>query len=372
MSQIRIGLVWCLSLLIISGYTGCTHKIILFSDSANVAIVDSELAIRLDSFLINEVKNGFTGSVLVAKKGKIILQNGYGWTDSTRSVPVTPQTGFYIASVTKGFTGMAAVIAEAKGFLSLHKPIGGYLENVPDSFDSVSIHRMLTHTSGLSGGYNSFGFVDRKDNVTQILGDSLDEIGKFNYTGAGYWLTAALIEIAVQMPYDQFIKTEIFLSAGMVSTHFWFEIDDNDNSRYAQKLSPFPPSGKSPNWGFRGSGGLISTAPDLYRYFLLFSGNSEFSSLSREKMVGPHLTLGSSIGIGYGWFITTTERGTQEIWSRGGESFGHNSALRWFIDEDVIIIVLTASGRMEGEDMEANRVISNKLEREIFKDDNLD
>ncbi|MEM9260866.1 MAG: Crp/Fnr family transcriptional regulator, partial [Bacteroidota bacterium] len=67
------------------------------------------------------------------------------------------------------------------------------------------------------------------------------------------------------------------------------------------------------------------------------------------------------------WYTTITSRGTREIWSRGGESFGHNSAIRWFVDEDVAILILTNCGEIEG-GIEANRTVSDKIENLIFKD----
>lgn len=372
MIQGKSSLIWCSISFIIFGCSSLAHDKTIDSNSLSTTIINGNLAIRLNMLLIEEINKEFTGTALVAKDGHIILQNGYGWTDSTRTTPVTPNTGFYIASTTKGITGMAAVLAENMQLLSLHDSIDQYFTNVPDLFDSVSIHEMLIHTSGLRNNYESFGHTNLKENVTQVLSDSLTEKGNFVYTSAGYWLTAAIIEQRAQMPYERFIQKEIFIPAGMTNTYFWHEIDDNDSRLYALKLFPFPPVGTSPNWGFRGSGGLVSTAPDLYRYFLLFSSTGKFNSKSREKLIGPHFMLGSGIGIGYGWFTTITERGTREIWSRGGESFGHNSVIRWFVDEDVVIIVLTASGIMDGESMEANRVISNKLEQIIFMDHDSD
>lgn len=368
MIQVKSSLIWSSISFIIFGCSSFAHDKTIDFISLSTTIIEGNLAIRLNTLLIKEINKGFTGTALVAKDGHIILQNGYGWTDSTRSISVAPNTGFYIASTTKGITGMAAVIAENKQLLSLHGSIDQYFTNVPALFDSVSIHKMLIHTSGLRNNYETYGHINLRENVAQILSGSLTEKGNFVYSSAGYWLTAAIIEQLAKMPYERFIKKEIFVPAGMTNTYFWHEIDDNDSRSYASKLFPFPPVGASPNWGFRGSGGIVSTAPDLYRYFLLLSSNGQFSSKSREKLFGPHFMLGSGIGIGYGWFTTMTERGTREIWSRGGESFGHNSAIRWFVDEDVIIIVLTASGQMDGESLEANRVISNKIERIIFKD----
>ncbi|MCP5047987.1 MAG: serine hydrolase [bacterium] len=84
---------------------------------------------------------------------------------------------------------------------------------------------------------------------------------------------------------------------------------------------------------------------------------------------------------GYGWTYSTqtvpitprtrfylasttkgvTPGGIFEIWSRGGESFGHNSAVRWFKNENVVILILTNCGQLKGESSEANRTVSNKI-----------
>jgi len=330
-------------------------------------IIDGDLAIAIDSLLKQEMNIGFSGTVSVMVNGKNIFQNGYGWTDSLKTVAITPSTGFYLASTTKVFTGVAALSAKEKGLLEITDSISKIDSEVPMEYSTITIHQMLTHTSGLSDKYETYGATQRDENIRLIYSLPLGEHDKFNYTGAGFWLTAALIEEAAKIPYEEYVKDNIFQPANMIHSNFWFEVDENNKEKYAQKLKKFPPNDIPPNWGFRASSGIITTIIDLKNFFIALTSGKLLNKSSLEDLFGPHLTLGSGIGVGFGWFTTETSRGTKEIWSRGGEGFGHNSAIRWFAEENVVILILTNCGQIEGENYEANRTVTNKIERLIFK-----
>jgi CubicO group peptidase (beta-lactamase class C family) len=329
-------------------------------------IIQKGLGEKIDSMLKMEELNGFSGSVLVIKKDTIILQNGYGTTDSTKTVGINPSTRFYLASTTKGVTGVVTLIAQEKRLLSVNDTIRKFFPNAPFEYSSIRIHDMLIHYSGLSSEYETFGYSSLNANISLIFNKELSNEKRFIYTGAGYWLTAAIIEKVSKLPYEDFVRKEVFEKAKMNNSAFWFEIDDNNKNSVAQKLSEFPPNEIKPNWGFRASSGILTNIIDVGNFFKALSNGEIISEDGLEQLFGPHITLNSGIGIGYGWYTTLTNRGTQEIWSRGGEEFGHNSAIRWFRDEGVLIAILTNCGQMEGEDREANRTISDKIENILF------
>ena len=330
-------------------------------------IVSGSLAHRIDSLLQKEIKIGFSGTVCVMIKDELILQNGYGWTDSLKTVPITPLTGFYLASTTKGVTGTMALLAQQNGILSIYDSLAHFDPNCPKEFSELSIHKMLIHTSGLSGGYETFGATRRDQNIELIYNLPLKEKDAFNYSGTGYWLTAALIEKQAKISYEEYVRDKLFQATNMNDTYFWFEVDEDDKTLFAQKLEKFPPNGIEPNWGFRGSSGIMTNIIDLRSYFQALIEGKLLNQEAQKQLFGPHLTLGSGIGVGYGWFTTKTPRGTTEIWSRGGEGFGHNSAIRWFRDEGVAILILTNCGQIEAGDYEANKTVSDKIERLIFE-----
>lgn len=344
-----------------------TENSSMMSQDKNQIIIDGKLAKNIDSLLLEEMNLGFSGTVSVIVNGKNILQNGYGWTDSLKTTAITPLTGFYLASTTKGLTGVTTLIAQQNGGIKTTDPLSKIDSETSEEFANITIRQMLTHTSGLSDEYETFGATQRDENIQLIYKTPLGEEGDFNYTGAGYWLTAALIEKTAKIPYEEYVKDNIFRTAGMTNSNFWFELDEDDQKKYAQKLEKFPPNEIPPNWGFRASSGVITNIIDLQRYFTALISGKLLNDGSLEELFGPHVTLGSGIGIGYGWFTTKTSRETTEIWSRGGEGFGHNSAIRWFREENAIILILTNCGQIEGKDYEANKTVSDKIEKLMFE-----
>ncbi|WP_422080939.1 serine hydrolase domain-containing protein [Ulvibacterium sp.] len=333
--------------------------------SNKLTIIQDGLGKRIDSLLLQEIAIGFSGSVVVSVNDKIVLQKGYGWTDSLKSYPIWPSTKFYLASTTKGITGVLTLVAQQKGILKTSDSLSMLNENCLMHFGNISIHNMLVHTSGLSNAYETYGATEREANLELLYTRPLGPKGEFKYSSAGYWLTSAIIEKLSGIPYEEFARENLFKKATMENTDFWFEANEQDKDVFAQKQKKFPPGNLYPNWGYRGSGGITTNIMDLKNYFRALTTFQILTKESLDQLFGPHLTLESGIGIGYGWYTTTTSRGTREIWSRGGESFGHNSAIRWFVDEDVAILILTNCGEIESGG-EANRTVSNKIENLIF------
>lgn len=330
-------------------------------------IIQSVLGTAIDSLLQIEEETGFSGSVIVVKNDTIILQNGYGFTDKSKTYEISPDTKFYLASTTKGVTGTVALLLEQSTNFSTKDSLKKFFSDLPSEFMNITIHDMLIHKSGLSNKYETFGYTSLEENISLVFGKTLVENPGFIYSGAGYWLTAAVIEKVARKPYEQFVYEALFKPANMNNTSFWFETDEDNNENVAQKLNKFPPEELDPNWGFRASSGILTNISDFYKYFKAISGNELWDEGSFDKLIGPYVELKSGIGIGYGWYTSTTNRKTSEIWSRGGESFGHNSAIRWFKDENVLIAILTNSGQIEGENREANITVSDKIENLIFE-----
>ena len=91
----------------------------------------------------------FNGSVLVAKDGNILLAKGYGLANAEHEIPNTPETKFRLGSITKQFTATAILILQDQGKLKVEDLIGKYLSDAPKAWEKVTIHHLLTHTSGI-------------------------------------------------------------------------------------------------------------------------------------------------------------------------------------------------------------------------------
>ena len=112
-------------LLIISIFS-ITIASLCFSGNRN----DDEIMAKIDEYMTGVEKNGFSGALLIAKQGKIILSKGYGLADRERNIPVTNQTVFTIGSITKQFTGAAILKLQMMELLNVNDPITKYFKNV--------------------------------------------------------------------------------------------------------------------------------------------------------------------------------------------------------------------------------------------------
>ena len=109
-----------------------------------------EWAVQVDDYLSGLVKqNRFSGAVLVARDGRVLLSKGYGFANLELEVPNTPQTRFRLGSITKQFTAAAVLLLQEQGKLDVQDPVCKYVENCPAAWQTVTIHHLLTHTSGI-------------------------------------------------------------------------------------------------------------------------------------------------------------------------------------------------------------------------------
>src|SRR5215203_3290061 len=115
---------------------------------------------KLDAHMSRLEAYGFSGSLLVAKGGEVILDKGYGFADAQRKAPFTAETAFDVGSITKQFTASAILKLEMQGKLAVSDPISKWFEGVPDDKRGITLHHLLTHSAGL----------------VDILGDDYDEM----------------------------------------------------------------------------------------------------------------------------------------------------------------------------------------------------
>ena len=130
-------------------------------------VVTGGMGARLDEFLSKsaEVK-GFSGAVAVMIDGIWVLQNGYGYTDEVHKIPVSPRTRFFIGSTAKGITGVAALLAQQNGLMSVQDTLDQHFPQAPGDFSDVSLHNILIHNSGISGEYSTFDHPGFESNLS--------------------------------------------------------------------------------------------------------------------------------------------------------------------------------------------------------------
>jgi CubicO group peptidase (beta-lactamase class C family) len=257
----------------------------------------TDLRARLDAHFQGAARSGFSGAVLVAREGETVLRAGY----SPRGM-ITPENAFWIGSITKPVAASAILKLADEGRLSTDDSIGRFLGGVPADKREITIHHLLTHTSGLPHAYAADGIADRGEAVRAILARPLKTRpgAEVSYSSDGFTLLAAIVEIASGRPYEEFVEQAVLSPAGMAHSGFW--------PGPAASIAPVGsmPRGSvaRPNWGYRGATGMYGTVDDLLAFTRALRGGRIVSPESAARAMGTLVDRsGDAADIGYGWFL---------------------------------------------------------------------
>src|SRR5258708_2800458 len=307
-----------------------------------------DLATKLDEYLSGyQTHRSFIGSALVAKGGKIILEKGYGMASIELAVPNGPDTKFRLGSITKQFTSTAVLQLEEQGKLSVKDAACKYFADCPEAWKDITIHHLLSHTSGIPSYTGDPQFPKPKFmriplTPTEILLLSKDKPlefqpgEKWKYDNSGYIFLGIIIEKVSGEKYAEYLKKHIFGPLDM---------QDSGYDETAAILKNRAAGYRSGPNGFRNAdyldmslpyaaGSLYSTARDLYRWDRALYTDKVLSNASREKA---WTTVKNNYG--YGWGISQSHNHKQI--GHGGGINGFSTFIARYPDDDAVVIVLS-------------------------------
>src|SRR5882724_4914702 len=285
--------------------------------------------------------HGFTGSILIAKGGRVLLSKGYGMANFELNVPNTPQTKFHLGSVSKTFTAAAIMILQERGKLNVHDPLSKYIPDYPNG-DRITLHHLLTNTSGIPNVNNFPEYATQSkfphtpsDLIPMFKQKPLDfEPGTRGYTesNSNYNLLAYIIEKLSGQTYGEFLKQNIFDPLLLRDTNH----DGDAGVLIANKASGYVPVGATSvenapylDWSIKtGNGSIYSTVKDLLRWDRALYAEKILKKSSLQQMFTEQ----------YGWFYG--KRLNRTVVRMNGRSPGFNSDFQRYVDDDVCIIVL--------------------------------
>ncbi len=254
----------------------------------------------LEKRLQEEAAAGFSGSVLVVRDGKIVLQQGYGWADRERGRPITTETIFAIGSVPIDFTRAAILRLEEQGNLALEDPITKYLQDVPEDKRSMTLQHLMSGKSGLPDFHGILGvdedldlsWIERETAIRRILSQELlFPPGSGEAHSHSAWvLLAAIVELVSQESYGNFLTRHFFEPAGMTRTGLHEDAARFGDDQFAVGYG-FKTVGKintprywgRTSWLVMGSGGMQSTPVDLYKWIEAIRGGKILSPAAAGK-----------------------------------------------------------------------------------------
>ena len=295
-------------------------------------------------------------SVAIARDGAVIYEGWTGQADLEHQVPITGDTRFPIASISKQFTAFAIMKLADEGKLLLDQEVRDFFPDFKASADGVTIQHLLDHTSGLREvnsltqilGYTEAALIDPSAMLTIILrqqGRNFDPGTNEEYSNTGYQLLAHIVERASGMGFDDYLRTEVFEPLGM--SHSFARTDP---TILTPDIALSYEAGRTAMYNFPyvsaviGSSGIVSTPRDMVRWghalnIMATGGDSAIGNAAiidamnaRTQLPNGNIAVASN-GQEYREF-----RGLK-TWSHGGSSGGFRSFLLRIPDENLVIAV---------------------------------
>lgn len=330
--------------------------------------------------LLNKYKEygQFNGSALVAENGKIILKKGFGSANMEWNIPNQADTKFRLGSISKQFTALLIVKLAEEGKIKLDVPITTYLKEYPkENGDKITIHHLLTHTSGIPNYTNAPNFFKDKARNPYTPEEFVKTFSslpleftpgeKFNYSNSGYFLLGYIIEKTTGKSYEQYLQEIIFTPLKMVNSGY-----DHSDVILKNRAAGYEKQGKKVvNAAYLdmsipyAAGSLYSTVEDLYLWDQALYTNKLLSEKSMESLFKPYISAGRA-SYGYGWFIDEVDNGAGKvkIIGHGGGINGFNTIIsRYPANKNLIVLLNNTGGTVLGE---MNDAIKNILYNQPF------
>ena len=307
---------------------------------------------EIDKIFADYNRNDLPGAaVMVAQDGDIIFEKGYGLANVEKKIPVTVETNFRLASVTKQFTAMSILMLIERGQLKFETTLTDLFPEFPSFGKKITIKNLLQHTSGLIDYEDLIPdstTVQVKDKDVLAMTMKTDSTyfrpgSKHQYSNTGYAILAIIIEKISGKPYRDFVKENIFDPLGMNNTlAFEKNINEVKNRAYGYKITNGIPefADQSITSAVLGDGGIYSSVIDLYKWD---------QALYTEKLIGRKYlddswtngvtTSGVEFLYGYGWRLETYK--TNKVVYHTGSTRGFRNIIYRVPAKHFTIIILT-------------------------------
>jgi CubicO group peptidase (beta-lactamase class C family) len=308
------------------------------------------LSVGIDSIIDSATEDyGPGGAVCVTYRGRVIHRKGYGFADMERKIPFSPETPCYLASVSKQFTCMAIMILKEQGLISYSDSLPEFFEDIPEQWNGITVHHLMTHTSGLprffSLGWDTENITNEK--VFERLKD-YEELEfapgtGYSYCNSGYIFLALIVEKVTGTPFHLFMRDNVFQPLKMQQTLVYdksrpvingcavgYALEENALEIHDYNLLTM------------GAGGIYSTVDDLSRWDKGLSEHTLVKKETLQEAFSLHFERSEGEYYGYGVVISEYER-KKRIW-HNGELSGFRTHFTRIPEAELSIAVLTNGG----------------------------
>lgn len=313
---------------------------------------------RVDALLEGRVRDGGPGAaVMVVLDGAIVHQRGYGLADVTKRRPITAQTTFDLASVSKQFTAMAIMMLVERGELSYDDTLATFFPALPAYARRITVRHLLTHTSGVPDYMTAFEEKvaavppepSSRDVITMIASRPEPEFvpgTRFGYSNSGYVLLAQIVEQVTDTSFPEFMKHDVFEPLGMHATL----VSDSIRAPARNRAVSYDASWIF-GWRYRdfdytplnriyGDGNVNTSLEDMFAWVQALETEALVKRRTlAEAFQGALLVDGTTTDYGFGWRIAEQEG--RRILQHGGSWAGFRSYVVRVPSERLTVVVLS-------------------------------
>lgn len=291
-------------------------------------------------------------AVLVTRADEVLVRGTFGAADCEAGTPITPETNFRLASLSKAFTAAAVLVLMRRGMLTLDTTLAEALPLSPPYSGEIRIRHLLTHTAGLPD-YEDFVPDDLPYQVTDA--DVLELIRTkanalyfppgvaFRYSNTAYALLALIVARYSGQTYATFLDQSVFRPADLQATVAHQPGITAIVQRaygYTVTRDGVVRTDQSPTSGVLGDGGIYSSIADLHRWIQALQ---HYKVLTAKEWIlaSTNATVadGTPSGVGCGWFVDV-QNGRRRL-RHHGETIGFTNAIAIYPDDKVAMVVLT-------------------------------
>ena len=306
----------------------------------------------------------FNGNVMVIKQGEIVYQGSFGIKNIDPLDSLNLEDRFRLASVSKQFTAAAIIQLKEQGKLSYDQDIRDFIPELP--YEGITVRHLLNHVSGLPDyealmfeywkpelEYNDMErFVSGNEDVINMLIEKKPEIDfkpeeKWEYSNTGYLLLATIVNKASGIPFETYLKENIFNPAKMGSVVYDYMpgIDPDMPERVFGYKTELDGTRAFEDKHFinpvQGDGGIYASLEDLRKWDRIMYTDKIMSEASRKEAFSPFiLKNGDTTDYGFGWFLDKSPSGKKVVLHSGGW-VGFGTFIYREIEEDNCLILLT-------------------------------
>ncbi|WP_417657190.1 serine hydrolase domain-containing protein [Pseudidiomarina aestuarii] len=276
---------------------------------------------------------GFSGSIKVVKGGLPIVESSYGLADRSFNIDNAIDYRFSINSISKTFTATAVMQLVELGEINLNQSVGSYLPELnADWKDEVTVHHLLTHSSGLprESGIQWYDELTLEQQVVNLINKQtlLFAPGtRYEYSNSGITLLGRIIETVSGQSFSNYINNQIIKPLELTNTGVYEgrKLVKKQAVPYRITTNGVASAQRAKHLGQNAGGGMYSTVNDLYQFVVALENNRLFSAETTQLMFKPQIQIDGGDAASYGW--TLKPFGDKTLVFASGSGYGTKSVM---------------------------------------------